>query len=251
LFFWDRRGFEYDRFNETRDKIDMKIEFRLWIGGIFFLVATSQSGLAQSQPGEDSVFDSLKTQIVSIAAENNELVQQNKKLKAQLVSLQLEVERYEKELKELDPDYVVWERTKGEPKEPSSGKLVSLNDWENDPLINEAQDLYLSGQSMDLEPDQKLRELQLYDLQFHKQELLLDLHERGTLYQKIELKRRQELGTYQEEIQKIREEENDLSLRIAELEKRALGYPQEIDLLKMENKELKRKVALFKQMLSK
>ena len=104
---------------------------------------------------------------------------------------------------------------------------------------------------MDLDLAQQLRELQLYDLQFYKQELLLDLYEQKTAYQKVESKRRQELEAYQEEIQQIQDKENDLSQRVAELEKRALSYPQEIDLLKMENKELKRKIALFKQRLSK
>ena len=39
---------------------------------------------------------------------------------------------------------------------------------------------------MDLAPEQKLRELQLYDLQIQKQEVLLDLKDKEVLYKEVD-----------------------------------------------------------------
>ena len=116
-----------------------------------------------------------------------------------------------------------------------------------DPFIDEAQELYLSGQIMNLSDEQNLHELHLYDLQYQKQKLLLDLRELEVLYGEVQGKRSQEMEALESEIQEIINQEKEIRIKVMVLEKAAIAYPQDIDLLKMENKALENKIIRLKR----
>ena len=91
------------RYNKT----DMKNHFRLCIGCVYFWIVLGSNVFAQDQSVEDSVFDPIKFQMKSIAEENAALTKKNKTLKVRLIGLQLEVERQEEVIRDLDPEYTV------------------------------------------------------------------------------------------------------------------------------------------------
>ena len=210
------------------------------------MVVTVRNGFAEDLSNEGGVFDDIKVEMMSAARENNRLGEENKTLKMQLITLQLEVERFERDVEELDPEYMETRKASREP----GAMPTDWNDADDDALIREAQDIYLSGRSLDLDESQKLRELQLYDLQYEKQELQLDLKSAEFLYGKVKDQRKSQLKVLQEDVTANESRIKDVTLRIAVQEKATLSYPQKIDLLKMENKALRKKIKQLKQLLS-
>lgn len=213
---------------------------------IFFIGVMVNNGLAEGLPDNGDLFDDIKIQMITASQKNKKLAVENKTLKAQLISLQLEIEKYEQEIGMIDPEYINDRKLLNEKKTESTDR----DDSEGDALIQEAQNIYLSGPSMMLDEGQRLRELQLYDYQYEKQELQLDIQSMEFLHQKIKERRRPELGTLQKDIEENVAKSRNVALRIAEQEKAALSYPQEIDLLKMENEALKKKIKQLKRLLS-
>lgn len=127
------------RYNKT----SMKNHFRLWVGVVYFLVFIGPNVLAQNQSAEDSVFDPIKDQIVSIAEKNAALVKQNKTLQVQLIGLQLEVERHEKVIRDLDPGFTNKARLAREQNQASSTQSSHhLEGLDDAALIEEAQEFF-------------------------------------------------------------------------------------------------------------
>jgi len=228
----------------------MKNYSRLYFGVMCFLIILGSNVFAQNQSVENSVFDPIKFQMKSITEENAVLSKKNKSLKAQLIGLQLEVERQEEVLRDLDPDYVPKERYSREQDRPPSTEPTNREEYEDLAMIEEAQELFLSGQYMDIDEEQRLRELQLYDLQYQKQELKLDLKERQGLVQEFGKQRRRELQAIENGLKESIREEKDIRRKVAGAEKRVLAYPQDIDLLKMENEALRKKIGQLRKLLS-
>ena len=222
----------------------MNAKVKLWMLVIFLTAMTAHNGLAQSPSNEGDVFDDIRTQMLSAAQKNSQLAEENKELKAQLINLQLEVDRHEQDMMALNPDYTKAREQLLQLEAASD----SLNGSEDDALIREAQNIYLSGQSMQLDESQRLRELQLYDLQYEKQERQLDLKSLEFVYEKIKNQRRAELEALQAEVKTNEAKAQETALRVAEQEKAALSYPQRVDLLEMENKALKQKIKQLKEL---
>lgn len=218
-----------------------------WIGTIIFLAVIGQNGSVQSQSDGSSAFESFKMNMISAAKESNQLMVENRGLKAQLESLQLEIERYGKEEGGLDQIYADIEASKNKQNE----LVINWKGIKDDPLVREAQELYLNGRRIGLDEAQRLRELQLYDLQYQKQELMLDLTFKKISYQEEKEKRRREMDTLQRDIQANEAKENNLLLRIAEIKKEVGNSSYEIDLLKMQIKSLKQSKSNLKQILLK
>ena len=234
------------RYNE----INMKNCFKSWIGVICFLIVVGSNALAQDQSGKNSIFDPIKDQMLSVAEESITLAKQNQTLRVQLIGLQLEVEKHEKAIKDLDPGFVSEERRLSKQNRSPSVESTDGDKSENSALIKEAQELFLSGQYMDLDEEQRLRELQLYDLQYQKQELELDLQDRQNLQQKIESQKRQELQIVEGETQESVREEENIYRQVIEAEKKVMAYSQNIDLLKMENEMLRTKIGRLRKLIS-
>jgi hypothetical protein len=102
---------------------------------------------------------------------------------------------------------------------------------------------------MALDDVQRLQELQLYDLQYQKQDLDLDLKSLEFLHEKVSEQRRSEIDALEEAIKENKNKARDISIKVAEEEKAALIYPQEIDLLRMENKTLQQRINKLRRML--
>lgn len=234
------------RYNET----NMKNYFRTWIGIVCSLGVLGSNALAQDQSGKNNIFGPIKAQMLSVAEKNAVLAKQNQTLRVRLIGLQLEVERHEKVIRDLDPGFINKERRSREEDRASSVELMSGEELENSALIKEAQDLFLSGQYMDLDEEQRLWELQLYDLQYQKQELEIDLQDRQALRQKIEGQRRRELQIVEGEVQESAREEKNIHRKVAEAKKKVMAYPQNIDLLKMENETLRKRIGRLRSLLS-
>jgi predicted RNase H-like nuclease (RuvC/YqgF family) len=220
----------------------MNIDLRLWAMMILFIAVAGRSGLAQDQSPEEQGLDAIKHQMISAAQRNHELAIENKTLKAQLVALQMEVERYHKDVAELD-------RRSGQDG-GDAGFPASRDMLVDDPLVQEAQAIYLSGRSMDIDEEQRLREIQLYDLQYRKQELQMDLQSKESIYRETAGQRKQELNSLRKDIQKNEEKEKDLYRRIAEAEKVTAAYPAGVELLKMENQVLRQRINNLKYLIS-
>ena len=227
------------------NKTAMDKRLRLLLFLLVFIAAMTIEGAAENLSQGADVFDDIKVQMISSSRENKGLAAENKTLKAQLISLQLEIERYEQDIGKLDPEYMEDRELLRREKKRSTGWM----DPADDALVREAQNIYLSGQSMALDDVQRLRELQLYDLQYQKQELELDLKSMEFLQQKIREQRRPELDALERDIRANIAEIRALSVKIAEQEKAALAYPREIELLKMENKALKQRISQLKRLL--
>src|SRR3989338_1953368 len=190
-----------------------------------FLLGVHGVGFAQSTTEEKSDFDPIKSQMSTLIEDNRELMARNKELNTQLISLQLQVHKMENQLQELDPHYVEYAPREHDHSDRDSDQASDIQLLEGDALIQEAQNLYLSGQFMDLPMEQKLKELYLYDLSYQKQELELDLWEKESIYQEIQEGKNQELTAIEEELKAYSVKGRDLMQKIAELEKAKMTYP--------------------------
>lgn len=209
------------------------------------IAVTQADGAAENLSQEDSVFDDIKVRMASSLEENIRLAEENKRLKRELTSLQLEIERYEREIRRLDPGYTKAREVSRKQKKRSAG----LKDSRGGDLVREAQNIYLSGQLMALDDAQRLKELYLYDLQYQKQDLELQLKSMEFLYQKINEQRSPELDALERKIGDNAAKAKELVVDIAEQEKAALSYPQEIEFLEMENRSLQKRIDHLKQFL--
>ena len=230
----------------------MNGNIKSWIGVVCFLVFLGPNVFAEGLHVENGEFDPIKVQMKSIAEENSALASQNKLLKTELIGLQLEVEKLEQEIKAMDPGYANKVRlASGQNQAYSTRASRQLEELDDAALIEEAQDLYSSGQYMELGEGQRLRELELYDLQFQKQELELDLQERQAMLRDIEGQRNQELQDVKIAVEITGKEAEEARSKVTEAEQRALLYPRNIGLLKMENERLKKRIGQLRKLLSK
>jgi hypothetical protein len=230
----------------------MNGNIKSWIGVVCFLVFLGPNVFAGGLPVENGEFDPIKVQMKSIAEENSALANQNKLLKTELIGLQLEVEKLEQEIKAMDPGYANKVRLASAQNQAYSTRASrQLEELDDAALIEEAQDLYSSGQYMELGEGQRLRELELYDLQFQKQELELDLQERQAMLRDIEGQRNQELQDVKIAVEITGKEAEEARSKVTEAEQRALLYPRNIGLLKMENERLKKRIGQLRKLLSK
>ena len=204
-------------------------------------------GAAENFSGEPDIFDDIKVQLINSSRNHKDLVDENKTLKARLISLQLEIERYEQELEAADPGYMRARRAGKEQAKRSSG----WSDPEGDNLVREAQNIYLSGQAIPLDGVQKLRELQLYDLQYQKQELDLDLKSLEFLHEKVGEQRRSELEALENTVRENAEKNGDLLIKISQEEAAAHNHSRHINLLEMENRWVKKRIYQLKKLLKK
>ena len=218
---------------------------RLLLILLISIAVTQTDGAAENLSQEDSVFDDIKVRMASSLEENIRLAEENKRLKGELTSLQLEIERYEWEIRRLDPGYMKAREVSRKQKKRSAG----LKDSRGGDLVREAQNIYLSGQLMALDDAQRLKELYLYDLQYQKQDLELQLKSMEFLYQKINEQRSSELDALERKIGDNAAKAKELVVDIAEQEKAALSYPQEIEFLEMENRSFQKRIDHLKQFL--
>lgn len=227
------------------NKITMNKYLRLLLILLISIAVTQTDGAAENLSQEDSVFDDIKVRMASSLEENIRLAEENKRLKGELTSLQLEIERYEWEIRRLDPGYMKAREVSRKQKKRSAG----LKDSRGGDLVREAQNIYLSGQLMALDDAQRLKELYLYDLQYQKQDLELQLKSMEFLYQKINEQRSSELDALERKIGDNAAKAKELVVDIAEQEKAALSYPQEIEFLEMENRSFQKRIDHLKQFL--
>ena len=212
---------------------------------ICFIVLAAHKGLAQNEDISGAA-DPIKTQMSAIAEENRRLLDENKRLKTKLIGLQLEVEKQEREIRSLQPKIENTKKIKREREVIPEVPNINYESMDDASLIKEAQDIYLSGQFMDLDIEQRFQELYLYDLQYQKQELQLDLEEKQALYDEIGTQRQTELDDLQREIQQNNEKEEEVISQIIELNKASTNHSRRIRDLTMENQFLREKIKRLK-----
>jgi len=224
----------------------MRIHYYLTGWLVFFFVIAGQPLFAQEEVPEDGFLGSIKAQVISAAQDRNKMEEENEKLKTELLGLQKAVEQHKEKLtaqdqKEID---IVTPSTELKPvvEEPS----VNFDKLEDEAVVEEVQQIYLSGEYMALDGLQRLQEIQMYDLLLEKQELELERGSREMLHKKAQEASQDDLQAARMDIQKSTEKEEELSLKITELERAIEAYPAEIEYLKMENKALKEKIRKLK-----
>ncbi|MCK5179293.1 MAG: hypothetical protein KAR32_07155 [Candidatus Omnitrophica bacterium] len=223
----------------------MNNRLRLVVFLLIFAAVRTGDGAAEIFSGEPDVFDDIKVQMITSVQDSKKLVDENKALKARLIGLQLEIEQYEQDIEKVDPEYMRARRAGGGKGKRSAG----WSDPRGDDLIREAQNIYLSGQSMVLDAGQRLWELQLYDLQYYKQELELDLKSMEFLYRKVNEQKRLELDALAREVEDDAEKIGNMTMKIAEEKSAAVYYSKRIELLGMESRALKRRISQLKGFL--
>lgn len=201
----------------------------------------------------DDPFGNLKSEMQSVSEENEELAKQNKTLRVQLIGLQMEVESREDELRELDPGYrspLTGKRERTE--QPMTPQVTrELEQMEDAELMKEAQEIFLSGEHVDMDEEQRMKELELYDLAIRKQELELDLKEKSGLIKDIDGQRKLEFEAVDRQAQVTFQKEARIREKMAEAEKLLISYPQDIELLRMENQQLKKQIEALRDKLVK
>jgi len=203
-----------------------------------------RNGWTQSSSDEyvAGLLNKVKAQMVFAAEENKKLVKENKALMVQLISLQLEVEKREKERElALKSIHATTPLLLIETPMPAQWE-----DVQNDALNQEARDIYLSGRSMNLDAAQRLRELKLYDLQYERQELQLDFKVKELLLTQKNEKKHPDFDTIKKDIEKSVAEEMVLRDKIAHAEKEAMEYSGQVEMLKKENTALRKKIKRLK-----
>jgi len=222
------------------------LKITLMIAVLCLLIGTT--GFAQDAPQSNNSVEAIRSELIKARRTTNDLKEQNKRLKSKLLGFQMEVQRSEAEVKKLEhlyPHRANPDRERSAVFSDADKGLKGVTT--SDPLVQEAQEIFLSGQIMDLSDEQKLKELYLYDLQFQKQELRLNLEEMGVLYQDVERKQMEEMETLQDEIRELVSREKQVYRQVMEAEKAVLSYPQIIELLKVENKRLQETIRRLKQ----
>jgi hypothetical protein len=231
-----------NRYNETI----MKRRMAKSLGVVLCALAVASAGGAEEKAPEGDLLDGIKTEMVAALQENTRLAEENETLRAQLIGLQLEVEQRAQDVGERSP---AKQSLPEGARELGDDRRGGWDDPDQDALIQEAQNIYLSGQMLETSETQRLRELQLYDLQYEKQELQLDLKSAEYLNEKLKKEQGPEIDSLQQDIKINRAKIDEISVRVAEQEKAALAYPQKIELLKMENAALKKKIGQLRRYL--
>ena len=177
----------------------------------------------EGSPVEESGLDDFKQKMISAAKEHDELLAENRKLKKMIGGHQSGVNG-----KKQDRGVIPWLEKRKKKEIITSNRELSVTslllEENRNKMIKEAQDIYLSGLKMDLGDAQKLRELYLYDLQFQKQELELDIQLKEYWIKNVEDERYRKLDARDQEISSISAQEQELSEKVAELERAAAVF---------------------------
>ena len=253
-------------YNATEMSIDLKIFlpvlfFLSVAGNISPIDAQDASGLqADFQVGDSSpeadtkmnaaigneqtIFDDFKQKMMAAVKEHERLASENEELRAQLIKLRYQVEKKEKQ-KGILPSVT---KNRGpvlkiKNRELSDSSLLLGKDAKTP--VEEAQEIYSSGQTAGVGDGQRLKELFLYDLQYQVQELELDVKLKEFWLRNVDVERNQKVDALNEEVGKIREREQGMFQKVMEQERLAADSPKQIELLKMENQMLKDKINRF------
>jgi hypothetical protein len=190
---------------------------------------------------EQTVFDDFKEKMMIAVQEHERLAEENEILRGRLINLRFQVERRER-LKGIFPEKA---------KDPGQGLKIKDRELSESSLllgkdaktpVDEAQEIYLSGQTSGVGDGQRLKELFLYDLQYQVQELELDIKLKEYWLGNVDSERKQKMDALNEEVNTIKEQEQEMFRKVMEQERLAAESPQQLELLKVENKMLKDKI---------
>lgn len=221
---------------EAEDASELQADFQ--VGGSSI---EAEDPVSAAVGDEQTVFDDFKEKMMIAVQEHERLAAENESLRGQLIDLRFQVERKERQKgimpsksKDRGPGLKIKDR------ELSESSLLLGKDAKTP--IDEAQEIYLSGQTQDVGDVQRLKELFLYDLQYQVQELELDIKLKEYWLGNVDSERKQKMDALNVEVGKIKEQEQEMFQEVLEQERLAADSPKQIELLKMENKMLKDKI---------
>ncbi|OGX37183.1 MAG: hypothetical protein A3C36_00955 [Omnitrophica WOR_2 bacterium RIFCSPHIGHO2_02_FULL_52_10] len=196
--------------------------------------------------GEQTIFDDFKEKMMIAVKEHERLAAENLDLRAELIELRFQVEKKERQ------KGIVPSRSKDHgsglkirDRELSESSLLLGKDAKTP--VEEAQEIYLSGQTSGVGDGQRLKELFLYDLQYQVQDLELDIQLKEFWLGNVDSERKQKMDVLNAEVSTIKEQEQAMFQKVMEQERLVAGSPQQLELLKMENKMLKDKINRFQE----
>jgi len=197
-------------------------------------------------PTKFDLINEVKADIASLLEENKKLEVEYKRLQDQFRELQGNVEQRHQSMKEQEregiaivtPDYdepVVRKRPRKIRDEQLPGQLDMM---ENERLMLEGQNSFLTGQHMDLNDKERLLKLQLADLEYEKRELELELKIKEFRHLEGNRKEEWEAQDLRNQLQASIENERELGKIIEESKDNAVTGPRRMPFFRRQNKRL-------------
>ena len=174
--------------------------------------------------------------------ENQALETEHARLKEEFLKIQLAVEEEQKELEVMKGRLPQKKSSKGQ-KPAGDEKEAALKKFEDNILLLQSKNSYLTKVLLELEETQPARKLQSEDLQYQKKSLEMEAKLKDFSLQQAQSKRAKELSQLKEELQNTIEEKQKLSQAVQDIELKKAQYPPQIEQFKTDNARLEKRLA--------
>jgi len=196
------------------------------------------SELGSLLTSENENFNALKAEIAV-------LLDQNKVLETEYLSLQREYEEFnqqvqqlKKEIKKVSPDIFEDSEERDERLQTLKRLHGDIEKLKSDILIKESRNNFLTGQLMDFDERKNLWKLKLSDLEYQRREMQMEVRLKEYELQESDRQKRARQEEIKKQLQKNLEAEEDISKKIEEIEGGRFYSPQKAQKEQMENEQL-------------
>jgi len=221
--------------------------FYIFLGGIAqaqydpLLSSNMSKGHISKAPAYNSI-NRMKAEISDLLKENERLDSEHQRLTAELEMLQAEAYQNQQQIKKMKLE--AWEQI--DQQRTYSNELIGLeNDvgaLENERLLIESKNSFMSGRLIDLEQNQGLRQLQLAEMEIERKELELNFKLKQFDHEQAVAENLEEVRQIKEDYQINLEIEKELVRKIEKVEEEGRENPKVIQRIKDENKKLENKI---------
>ena len=185
---------------------------------------------------------SMKAEITELLRVNHTLSREYNSLYTEYQSLQSQANQYTDEQNFLQ-DNLDETRRKRQEKTAVIRKLgQELDVMQNEIILKESKNAFMRGELLDFDEKQRLRRLQLKDLEYEKRELEMQIEMRSFHEEDVKRDQKEELNELKRDLQKYIEKEQDLRGQIEEIKADALNFSKKIDDYEIDNFDLDVKI---------
>jgi len=192
-------------------------------------------------------FTRIKEKIAVLLVEHKKLKARYDFLRKDFLALKEAVEQKEQEIKDIRNQGNQVHLSRQQVKDFINNSQQRLEELRNEILLKESKNVYLTGELVDVDEKQRLRKLQLSELQIQKRALQMDLKLKDMGKKDREKTNKAPLEDLQKNLKKIQDEEQELIRTIAVIEEKRSSQPQKARVLKLENEKLEREIAEWKR----
>jgi len=183
-------------------------------------------------------FSAIKVEIAELLKENQQLQTQYNALQRVYLGLQTTADEDKESIIALSDEYdsskLTQEEKLRELKEVSKGRSTI----EQEIMITKSKNSYMSGALMDSYEQQRMKELQLAEAQYHHRELLMDLKLQEFLFEESKGKQSEEINKLKNTLKQILSREQELDQSVKKMQDEIDTYPFKIGRLRKEIGEL-------------